>query len=79
MTFKEYLTRCHLKMWSLGPPCYWDVCNARRGKRHWNYFNNCNKGCVSHSKQPKTTSGAHENEIKRSDPKKLVLFDLTIL
>jgi hypothetical protein len=48
MMFKECLTRCHLKIWSLGPPCYWDVCNARRGKRHWNYFNNCSKRmCVT--------------------------------
>jgi hypothetical protein len=36
---------CHLEMWSLGMPSrYWDMCNARKGRRRWNtYFDKlCN-------------------------------------
>jgi len=39
----ECSTRCHLKMWLLGPPWYWDMWNASKGKRHCNYFNKCNR------------------------------------
>jgi hypothetical protein len=38
----ECSTRCHLKMWSLGMLWYWDMWNAGKGRRHWNYFDKCN-------------------------------------
>ncbi len=39
---RECCTRCHLEMWSLGLPWYWDMCNVGNGWRHWNYFDKCN-------------------------------------
>ncbi len=36
-------TRCHLKMWSLGMPCYGDMRTAGKGRGYWNYFNKCNR------------------------------------
>ncbi len=29
--------------WSLGMPFYWDMGNVAEGRRHWNYFNKCNR------------------------------------
>ncbi len=39
----ECSTRCHLEMWSLVMPWYWDMWNVAKARRHWNYFNNCNR------------------------------------
>jgi hypothetical protein len=30
-------------MWLLGHPSYWDMCNPGKGRRHWNYFDKCNR------------------------------------
>jgi len=40
-------TRCHLNMWSLGLPWYWDMWNAAKGRRHWNYFGKRNRKVCS--------------------------------
>ncbi len=34
---------CHPEMWSLGTPWYWDMWNVGKGRRHWKYFDKCNR------------------------------------
>jgi pentatricopeptide repeat protein len=39
--------RFHLEMWSPGPAWYWVMWNVGKGRRHWNYFDRCNRNICS--------------------------------
>ncbi len=39
--------RFHLEMWSPGPAWYWEMWNVGKGRRHWNYFDRCNRNICS--------------------------------
>jgi len=46
-TLWECSTRCHLKMWSLEAPWYWDMWNVGKGRRHYHYLSKCNRKMCS--------------------------------
>jgi hypothetical protein len=43
------LSRCYLKIKSLGLPWYWDMWNVNKGRGHWNYFDKCNRKVWNHT------------------------------